>query len=251
MHGPDGTDYPNRITFAEISRPGRIAYAHDADKEDDPERFHVTVAFDDLGGRTKLSMRLLFPTAAQRDKVVGLGALRLGSSTLEKLAEHLEGIRTIGETSFVATPGKPTIVMRRAFAVRRRFVFEAWTRQEHVASWWGPRGSRLTVCEIDLRAAGSWRLVLRTVDGRERGFGGVFREVLPPERLIYTIRYDGAPGADALQTLTLTEGDRRTMLLTTSVHPSVGHRDHHIRVGMEVGTAEAMDRLADYLRTIS
>jgi len=99
------------------------------------------------------------------------------------------------KTSILVEPGKPTIVITRIFDAPRRLVFEAWTRPEHLARWCGPRYLTLSVCEIDFRPGGAWRFVLRAPDGNDYGFGGEYREILPPERLVYTFRFDGAPGA--------------------------------------------------------
>ena len=89
MLGPDGTHYPNRIVYTEIARPERLAYDHDTGVDDDPRRFHVTVTFADLGGRTELTSRMLLATAEQREQVVGFGAIELGYQTLDRFAEHL------------------------------------------------------------------------------------------------------------------------------------------------------------------
>ncbi|HEX2204945.1 MAG TPA: SRPBCC family protein [Longimicrobium sp.] len=89
MHGPDGTDYPNRIEYREITPPERLFYLHDSDVDDDPARMEVTVTFEDLGGRTRLTMRTLFPTAEQRAATARFGAVELGNQTLRRLGEHL------------------------------------------------------------------------------------------------------------------------------------------------------------------
>src|SRR5438093_63843 len=64
MHGPDGTDYDDRIVYEEVVRPERLAYLHGSDVDDDPERFHVTVTFQDEGGETRVTMRAVLPTVA-------------------------------------------------------------------------------------------------------------------------------------------------------------------------------------------
>jgi uncharacterized protein YndB with AHSA1/START domain len=101
-------------------------------------------------------------------------------------------------------------VITRVFDAPRRLVFEAWTRPEHLMRWWGPRDLTLSRCEVDLRPGGAWRFVLRALDGNEYGFGGEYREILPPERLVYTFRFDGAPGAEAVETLSFVEKDGKT-----------------------------------------
>lgn len=88
MHGPDGTNYPNRIVYNEIVKPERIVYSHGGDNEE--EQFQVTVTFEEQGGKTALTMRTLFRSEAERDYVVKeYGAIEGGKSTLERLAEHL------------------------------------------------------------------------------------------------------------------------------------------------------------------
>jgi uncharacterized protein YndB with AHSA1/START domain len=90
MHGPDGTDYKNKIVFIEIVRPERLVYRHAGDEDSEPVRFHVTVTFAEQGGKTRLTMRSLFETAEERDNVVNkYGAIEGGNQTLERLAGHL------------------------------------------------------------------------------------------------------------------------------------------------------------------
>ena len=90
MHGPDGIDYQNRIVFSEIVKPERISYSHDSGEENDPGQFQVTVTFDKEGNKTKLTMRSIFGSAAERDKVVKeYGALEGANQTLDRLEEQL------------------------------------------------------------------------------------------------------------------------------------------------------------------
>ncbi len=155
------------------------------------------------------------------------------------------------KTSIIVEPGKPTIVITRVFDAPRRLVFEAWTKPEHLARWWGPRRLTLSVCEMDFRPGGAWRFVLRAPDGTDYGFGGEYREILPPERLVYTFRFDGAPGAEAVETLTFVENDGKTTVTNSMLHTSVENRDAHVRSGMEEGVLQTMERLAELLDTIS
>jgi uncharacterized protein YndB with AHSA1/START domain len=94
MHGPDGRDYQNRITYDEIVKPERLVYHHGGADDVEPVQFHVTVTFEDVGGKTKLTMRAVFPSAAERDRVVkDYGAAEGAKQTLARLAEYL---RTTG-----------------------------------------------------------------------------------------------------------------------------------------------------------
>jgi uncharacterized protein YndB with AHSA1/START domain len=93
MHGPDGTDYKNKIVFIEVVRPERLVYRHAGDEDSEPVRFHVTVTFAEQGGKTRLTMRSLFETTEERDNVVNkYGAIEGGNQTLERLAGHLAKI---------------------------------------------------------------------------------------------------------------------------------------------------------------
>ena len=89
MHGPDGTEYPNRIAYEEVLRPERIVFSHGSDDPSDPEQFHVAISFEELGNRTRLTMHSVFKTAAQLARVKSSGAVEGGISTLDRLAEYL------------------------------------------------------------------------------------------------------------------------------------------------------------------
>jgi uncharacterized protein YndB with AHSA1/START domain len=88
MHGPDGTDYPNRIVYTEVVRPERLAYDHGGD--DGPPDFHTTVVFDVEGDETRMTMRMIFPTAAARDYLAReFHAVEGAQQTLDRLGEFL------------------------------------------------------------------------------------------------------------------------------------------------------------------
>ena len=148
----------------------------------------------------------------------------------------------------VTTPSDREIVMTRVFDAPRRLLFEAWTQPEHVVRWWGCDGSSLTVCEIDLRPGGAWRFVLRGPDGKDYPFKGVYREIAPPARLVYSECFDepevGRP--EWLTTVAFEECGGTTSLTMTCLHKSMEARDGHLRAGMEQGAAQTFDRLAEY-----
>ena len=91
MHRPDGTDYPNHIVYTRIEEPELLKYDHygHRDEEGDPPHFKVTVIFEDLGGRTRLTMRMLFPSAQARNEAAEFGAIEGGQQTLNRLAHFL------------------------------------------------------------------------------------------------------------------------------------------------------------------
>lgn len=87
MHGPDGTDYDNRVEYIEIAEPERLVYNHGSDEE--PNQFRATITFEEQGGKTRLTMHSLFATAQGRDKAAGFGAVEGGNHTLDRLADFL------------------------------------------------------------------------------------------------------------------------------------------------------------------
>jgi uncharacterized protein YndB with AHSA1/START domain len=98
----------------------------------------------------------------------------------------------------------------------------------------------MTTCEIDLRVGGRWRYVMVADGGFEVAFHGEYREIVPNERIVSTEVYEGMPDAEALDTLTLTEVDGRTILTILVQHTSKEHRDAHIDSGMEAGLQDAL-----------
>jgi uncharacterized protein YndB with AHSA1/START domain len=153
----------------------------------------------------------------------------------------------------LTTPSDLEIVMTRDFDAPRELVFEAWTKPEHLTRWWGPRGHTMPVCEVDLRPGGSYRFVNRAPDGTDHPFKGVYREIVPPERLVCTQIYDveGWSNRECLVTLIFAERDGRTTMTNTVLFDSVEDRDAMLESGMEGGAAESLDRLAELLGSMA
>ena len=150
----------------------------------------------------------------------------------------------------LTTPSDREIAMTRVFDAPRQLVFDAHTKPELVRQWLlGPPGWSMPVCEMDLRVGGTYRWVWRhDTNGTEMGMGGVYREIVAPERLVTTERFDEAwyPG-EALNTLVLIERAGRTTLTQTMRYESRAARDAVIKSNMEHGVAASYDRLADLL----
>jgi len=89
MHGPDGTDYDSHVVFDEVVKPERLVYRHGGGEANDIKEFHVTVTFDEDDDKTRLTLRLVAESPAERDRMVEFGALEGGKQTLERLADYL------------------------------------------------------------------------------------------------------------------------------------------------------------------
>jgi uncharacterized protein YndB with AHSA1/START domain len=149
----------------------------------------------------------------------------------------------------ITTPSRREIVMTRVFDAPRRLVFDAWTRPELLRRWFGPRGHRLVVCEVDLRVGGSWQFVVRAPDGSEMALRGTYLEVVVPERVVSVeaSECDAQGDAESRGTIVLVEDDGRTTLTHTVLYPSQDVRDAVLASGMEHGVAEGYDKLAETL----
>jgi uncharacterized protein YndB with AHSA1/START domain len=150
----------------------------------------------------------------------------------------------------VTLPSDREIAMTRRFDARREAVFDALTKPELLKRWFGPQGWSLTGCDVDLRVGGAWRFTLRRADGTDFAMYGVYREIAPPERLVYTEAYEGDDFfGELLVTVELVEDGDQTTLTSTALHKSKEVRDAN--ASMEQGVSESLDKLADLLREMS
>ena len=155
-----------------------------------------------------------------------------------------------GSTIFT-TPSDCEIVAIRVLDAPRKLVFEAWTNPKHVSKWMlGPEGWTMPVCEIDLRPGGTWHFVWRRDNGTEMAMSGLYKEIVPPERLVTTESW-GGDWPETVNTVVLTEEDGKTTMTSTIRYPSKEARDAASKTGMKDGASVSYDRLAEYLRTVS
>lgn len=154
---------------------------------------------------------------------------------------------TEDSTTTFTMPSDREIEMVRFFDAPRQMVFDAWTKAEHVPNWMlGPPGWTMPVCEIDLRPGGRWHFVWRRADGTEMSMDGIYKEIVPPSRLVSTERW-GPEWPETINTLTLTEENGKTRMLSRILYPSQEARDAASRTGMTDGATTSFDRLAEYL----
>lgn len=158
----------------------------------------------------------------------------------------MSAAKDAGATTFT-TPSDREIAVTRVFDAPRALVFEAWTSPAHITDWMlGPEGWTMPVCEVDLRAGGPWSFVWRRSDGRELRMDGVYREVAPPERLVFTEAW-GGDWPETLNTVVLVDEDGGTRLTCTVLYVSTGARDASFSTGMTEGMSQSLDRLAAHL----
>ena len=149
----------------------------------------------------------------------------------------------------ITTPSDRDVAMTRVFDAPRRLVFDAFTKPELIKRWLGVRaGWTMPVCEVDLRVGGAYRYVWRGAKGQDMGMGGVFREIVAPERIVATEKFDESwyPG-EAVDTTVFVEQGGKTTVTTTVRYESKDARDAVLKTPMATGVAESYDKLAELL----
>jgi uncharacterized protein YndB with AHSA1/START domain len=240
MHGPDGVDYANRSVFQEVVKPERLTFVHGGSREGGPgAQFDATWTFDalDSGDRTRVTIRMVFASAADRDLIVReYGAIEGGHQTLARLAQHVPAMGlTVRE-----------VVLRRIVDAPRAVVFRAWTDPAQLAQWWGPHGFTNPVCEADVRVGGAWHIVMRAPDGTDYPCGGVYREVVEGQRLVFTNVATDTAGKPVLEGLTKAEfsddGGKTRLTVWTRMTALVPGGVPMLQ-GMEIGWTQTLERL--------
>jgi uncharacterized protein YndB with AHSA1/START domain len=158
--------------------------------------------------------------------------------------------RTSDNVVKLELPFEREIVFTRVFNAPRQVVFEAWTRPEHVKRWYGCDASTMTSCDIDLRPGGAYRFVLRMTDGTEHSLSGIYREIVPPARIVSTERINDDPNMEALIAVTFEEHDGKTTMTSTALYQTAAARKTVVDFGIEKGAAETFARLDVYLATM-
>ena len=143
------------------------------------------------------------------------------------------------------------LIIIRVFDAPRERVFKAWTDANLLAQWWGPKGFTNPVCDVDPKPGGALRIVMRAPDGAEYPMKGVFREVVPPSRLVFTniaVDKDGHPIIEGLTTVTFAdEGGKTKLTLQTRGVAVVDYAAAYLQ-GMEAGWTQSLEKLEAVVR---
>ncbi len=267
--GPDGDDFPVKGVFREVVENERIVMT--IDHSEMPDSWHdwlnpgrdrskgkptaaalITVTFEERGGKTTVTVRQRFESPEFRDGLVKMGLGEGWTQSLERLADELARASTgkgwTGRAVTLTLPSDRQTVLTRVFDAPRELVFKANIDPKLIPRWWGPRYLTTTVDKLDARPGGSWRFLQRGPDGKQFDFHGEFREVVPPERLVYTFELEAMPGTvRGITTVTFEDLGGKTKFTHRSVFDTVDERDWLVDAGMEVGSAESYERLDEVL----
>jgi uncharacterized protein YndB with AHSA1/START domain len=245
MRGPDGTVHPMTGVYEEVVEPERLAFLSTVPDQAGNLLFEVltTVTFTEQGGKTSLTVQA-----------------RVVKSTAEA-APYLQGMEPGWTQSlerlevYVSTTRDREIVISRVFDAPRDLVWEAWTNPKHVVNWWGPKGFTTTIQVMDVRPGGTWQHTMHGPDGTDYPNKSIFKEVVKPERIVYSHGggRKGAPGVHFEATWTFdAEAPNKTKLTMRMVFASAGDRDTVVNeYGAIEGGKQTLARLEEYLAKIA
>ena len=151
-----------------------------------------------------------------------------------------------------ATASDREIVVARTIEGSRPLVFQAYTDVKHLAQWWGPLGFTTTTHRFDFRSGGVWDFIMHGPDGTDYPNWIEFREIVPPERIVY-VHGESANDPDAfVSTVTLVERGSATEVTMRAVFKTKAMRDEVVeRYGAIEGGRQTVDRLAKYVATLA
>jgi uncharacterized protein YndB with AHSA1/START domain len=143
------------------------------------------------------------------------------------------------------------LILERTLNAPRELVFQTWIDPKHLAQWWGPKDFTNPVCEVDARPGGSIRITMQAPDGTLIPTEGIFLEITPPERIVFSNNaFKDAKGQAQLETrntITFTEANGKTKLTVQAVVTKAGPNVAVSLAGMENGWIESLDRLEHVL----
>lgn len=177
MHGPDGTDYPNKTAYLEVEEHRRLVYDHGGN-DDRPPLFRVTVLFSEKAGQTKMDMTMTLPSKEAAEQTHHFIKAAGGYTTWDRLGEYLEK-----ESS-----GKEAFIINHIFNAPVEMVFDAWTDPAQLVQWLAPKGTDMIFLEADIRTGGTSFYRMGNDNFTLYGRAG-YLKVEHPHRLVYTQQF--------------------------------------------------------------
>jgi len=160
-------------------------------------------------------------------------------------------------SAVIEFPSDLEILITREFDAPMALVFDVFTKPEHVRKHFAPFEEEVTVCSIDLRVGGDYRIVMVTADGIECSFRGTYLEVEPPTRTVQTWLFEGWPDAEAVESMDLQETDGVTKLTHRLAFRDKAGRDHYPARPQDSGETtssggflDSLDAIEDILRSL-
>lgn len=180
MHGPDGTNYPNRIMFKKIVPNISISYDHDNDNDDDSFAFESEITFTDKGKQTLVTITSIFKNKETHDFAIAHGAKEGGLQFLQRFEEH--------------------VLCLNGFQITREFdcsptaLFALWTQLDHLLQWMGPKGSEMDILSGKIEVGESVHYKMKHPEGPMLYGKITYLELSPPHRIQYIQQFTNEYG---------------------------------------------------------
>jgi uncharacterized protein YndB with AHSA1/START domain len=254
MHGPDGTDYPNKTLYHEVVPQARMVYDHGG-YDDRPPLFRVTVTFTEKNGKTLLDMRMGFATPEIAVEMAGFIKKAGGHGTWDRLGEYLEK----------QASGCEKFMINRTFAAPVERLFEMWTDPEHYRQWLPPVGFTMQFIRADIRQGGSTFFSMTNGDLTFH-VKSEYLKVVKPSEVVYTQQFCEADGSVSrhplaplwpetmLTTVKLTAEDAEHTRVTVTCEAYGAATAEEVRAfaeartGMTAGWTGSFDKLEEMVR---
>jgi uncharacterized protein YndB with AHSA1/START domain len=254
MHGPDGTNWPNRFIFKTIEPPRLLRYDHDNGGEGEVDhKFLGEVELTEEDGKTRIELRMAESSIEARDAVAKF-AVEGGKQNLDRLAAYVAPMAN----------EKNRFQIERVFPVSQERLFRAFTDVKDMTKWYAPAGMKTIKSDQDLRPGGTYHYGLSSSDGNEMWGLVTYKEITPHSKLVYRQSFSNLQGGLEhhpmaptwpLEMLTviefIAEGEAQTRLkitwINTCVDDSEGKTFRAAHDGMKGGWTGTLDGLYAYL----
>jgi len=257
MHGPDGVDYKNKIVFLEIVEPERLVYRHSDDEDNEPVNFHVTVTFAAKGNQTELTMRMVFDSREELERLAkDFGAIEGAHQHIARLEAYVGGPEALAMSPL-------PLVITREFKAPRDLVFATFSEARHLAHWWGPAGMKLNVKKLDFRRGGTFHYRMTADNGYIMWGRFTYRDIIPNEKIVFVNTFSDEEGrvtrppfpdpwpVEIYYVVTFTEVNGKTKLVLQGypIHASAQecHTFYNNFDSMNEGFGDTFDALKEYL----
>ena len=254
MHGPDGTDYPNRFVFLTIDPPHLLRFEHDNGGEgDNDHKFTGELELTDEGGKTRIELRLIEKSMEARDAIAQF-AVEGGLQNLDRLAVYVAPMAA----------AKNLFEIERSFPVSLERLYQACASEEDLKHWMAPAGAKVIITSRDFRAGGICLYGNVLPNGMEMWGRQTFKEITPNRRLVYAQSFADKAGNLAAHPMAPTwpkemltvmefipEGPKQTKLKISWIYSGIDKAEaatfHAAHEGMKGGWTGSLDTLQAYL----
>lgn len=145
---------------------------------------------------------------------------------------------------------KRTLSLKKIFDARIELVWEAWTKPEHIAQWWGPKGVSITVVEHDFKIGGKWKYIMPMPNGAEFISEGEYLEIEKFKKIVTTANF--RPMTEGVEIRALFEKNgAKTNFIFSVVHPTEEYCKQQEKMGFYNGWGSTFDRLSDFLEELN